>query len=231
MDLMHLYCRWSWHLENRDQVEMRGSLYIWTPNLPVSLVHCLAPGCKLVGQVVCNTECLLLCLNSACIQNDILWGVALIKEKAFNINDLALIVMDILCGDTLPSRASRDKLSFSFSYAWREEWLRVQCHFSVYNNTPQLTEPHVPWYGTTNSFYILHVLPWMIFNVYKVWDNHIKTRSGDWNGNPASILSLTAVFKKIVPRVQVCYSKRQAPRFVGEWVTFCHIFCWSYCKF
>lgn len=117
-DLMHLYCRLPWHLENRDQVEMCGSLYIWTPNLPVCLSrHCPAPGCKLVGQVVCNIHCLLLCLNSPCIQNDILWGVALIKGKAFNINDLALIVMDILCGDTLPSRASRDKLSFSFSYA------------------------------------------------------------------------------------------------------------------
>ena len=27
------------------------------------------------------------------------------REKAFNINDLVLIVMDILCRDTLPSRA------------------------------------------------------------------------------------------------------------------------------
>ena len=35
------------------------------------------------------------------------------RGKAFNINDLALIVMDILCRDTLPSRALRDKLSFS----------------------------------------------------------------------------------------------------------------------
>lgn len=43
------------------------------------------------------------------------------RKKAFNINDLVLIVMDLLCRDTLPSRASRDKLSFSSSYAWREE--------------------------------------------------------------------------------------------------------------
>lgn len=48
--------------------------------------------------------------------------------------------MDILCRDTLPSRAWRDKLSFSSSYAWREERRRVQCHRCVYNNTPQLTE-------------------------------------------------------------------------------------------
>lgn len=77
---------------------------------------------------MCNDHCLLLCLNSPSIQNNILWGVPLKKrrgkkkrKKAFNINDLVLIVMDLLCRDTLPSRASRDKLSFSSSYAWREE--------------------------------------------------------------------------------------------------------------
>lgn len=150
MDFMHLYGRKPWHLENRDQVEMCRSLCIWTPNLPLSLAQCPAPGCKLEGQVVCDDHCLLLCLNSPSIRSDILWGVALKKrkkkkkkEKAFNINDLVLIVMDILCRDTLPSRASRDKLSFSSSYAWREEWRRVQCHYSVYNNTPQLTEQHM----------------------------------------------------------------------------------------
>lgn len=79
-------------------------------------------------------------------RNDVLQSVALNKKekKAFNINDLVLIVMDILCRDTLPSRARRDKLSFSFPYAWREEWRRVQCHCRVYNNTPQLREQHAP---------------------------------------------------------------------------------------
>lgn len=104
------------------------------------------PGCKLEGQVVCDNHCLLLCLNAPSVRNDVLQSVALNKKekKAFNINDLVLIVMDTLCRDTLPSRARRDKLSFSFPYAWREEWQRVQCHCRVYNNTPQLREQHAP---------------------------------------------------------------------------------------
>lgn len=78
---MHLYGRKPWHLENRDQVEMCRSLCIWTPNLPLSLAQCPAPGCKLEGQVVCDDHCLLLCLNSPSIRSDILWGVALKKKK------------------------------------------------------------------------------------------------------------------------------------------------------
>lgn len=108
MDFMHLYGRKLWHPENRDQLELCRSLCIWTPNLPLSLVQCPAPGCKLEGQVVRDNHCLLLCLNSPSIRNDILRGVAFKKKKkkrAFNINDLVLIVMDILCRDTLPSRA------------------------------------------------------------------------------------------------------------------------------
>ena len=74
--------------------------------------------------------------------------------------------------DTLPSRASRDKLSFSSSCAWREEWRRVQCHPSVYNNTPQLTETHTTWYVTTNCFYRLQELFWVVCMVLNVLWNH-----------------------------------------------------------
>lgn len=232
MDLMHLYGRKPYHLENRDQVEMWGSLCIWTPNLPVCLAHCPAPGCKLVGQIVSNTHCLLVYWNSPCIQNNILRGVALKKKKkAFNINDLALIVMDILCEDTLPSRASRDKLSFSFSYAWREEWLRVQCHLCVYNNAPRLTEPHTTWCRTTNYLYILHVLSWIILNVLrKCGLLALKHGAGtEMIIHPPSSPWLLSV--KTAPCVEVCYSNQHAPHIVGLWVTFCHIFCWSYCKF
>lgn len=72
MDFTHLYGTKPWHLENRDQVEMCRSLCIWTPNLPLSLAQRPAPGCKLEGQVVCDNHCLLLCLNSPSIRNDIL---------------------------------------------------------------------------------------------------------------------------------------------------------------
>lgn len=80
MDFMHLYGRKLRHPENRDQLELCRSLYIWTPNLPLSLAQWPAPGCKLEGQVVCGDRCLLLCLNSPSIRNDILLGVALKKK-------------------------------------------------------------------------------------------------------------------------------------------------------
>lgn len=99
---MHLYGRKLQHPENRDQLELCRSLCMWTPNLPLSLVRCPAAGCKLEGQVGCDDHCLLLCSFE--------WKK---KKKAFNINDLVLIVMDTLCRDTLPSRAWRDKLSFT----------------------------------------------------------------------------------------------------------------------
>lgn len=81
MDFMHLYGRKPRHPENRDQVEMCRSLCIWTPNLPLSLAQCPAPGCKLEGQVVSNDHCLLLCLNSASIPSDTLRSEWSFKKK------------------------------------------------------------------------------------------------------------------------------------------------------
>lgn len=78
---MHLDGRKPWHLENRDQVEMRGSLCMWMANLRLSLARCPAPGCKLEGQVVSNAHCLLLSLNSTSARNDITGCVPLRRKK------------------------------------------------------------------------------------------------------------------------------------------------------
>lgn len=128
--------------------------------------------------------------------------------------------MDILCRDTLPSRAWRDKLSFSSSYAWREERRRVQCHRCVYNNTPQLTEQCTQPDTRQKMLNRPRGPTWAVL-------------SAQWN------LSIWALKSKVMlilssvtlagggAYVWVCYSKQQAPRSITEWVTFCHTFCWS----
>lgn len=122
--------------------------------------------------------------------------------------------MDTLCRDTLPSRASRDKLSFSSSYAWREEWRRVQCHPSVYNNTPQLTETHTTWYVTTNCFYRLQELFWVVCMVLNVLRNHRLAFTHVLKWNPFLVL-LCKMFPYFF---YGCNSKQQAPHcwWVGD---------------
>lgn len=54
---------------------------MWTPNLALSLVCRLTPGCKSEGQVAYDNHCLLLCLTSPSIRSGTLQSVALNKKR------------------------------------------------------------------------------------------------------------------------------------------------------
>jgi hypothetical protein len=83
-------------------------------------------------------------------------GVAL--KKAFHINDLALIVMDILGTDTLPSRAHSDEPSFSPQTEGRVS--EGPASTRVYNNTQHIPiHPRKRKYMTTTNHAIPHKTP------------------------------------------------------------------------
>ena len=150
MGFVHLYGRQPWHPENRDQVETCRSLCIWTSNLRLSLAKCLAPGCKLEGQVVYDKHCFIALFKFTphpSIRDDTLLDVPLKKKKR---------------------RRRQHLIQMIWRWLWWIYWVETPClqghrgisyHFLplthegkndrgsnvIYTNTLRLTGPHTTW--------------------------------------------------------------------------------------
>lgn len=104
MGFAHLSGREPLHPEKRDQMgQGLFHIKIWT----LESLAFLCIGVVNYGDRYRPVYCFV--SSQAGFQTHCHWDCF---KKAFNINDLALIVMDWLCRDTLPSRAQRDKPSF-----------------------------------------------------------------------------------------------------------------------
>lgn len=125
MGFAHLSGREPQHPENRDQMG-RGLFHIkiWTLESLAFLFIGVVNYRDRYRPVYCFVS------SQAGFQTQCHWNCF---KKAFNINDLALIVMDWLCRDTLPSRALRDMLDIILDCTIPVDVLWVQCHLYPYH--------------------------------------------------------------------------------------------------
>ncbi len=89
------------------------------------------------------------------------------------------------------------------------------------------------WYATTNCFYILHELFWILCMVLNVqWNRGLlafKRRAKHVLKLNVILKTLLGCCKKMAPYVQQQTTGSSLCWWVGDLLS--HIFCWSYCKF